>query len=108
MENSFVKLLQKVGLKRPFTIPKSFQTSPNNLKQIMRILNQPPPLIGDFSKNKIIDFEEDDAQGITYAFGNTWFLSSQNKIFKYLIVGDDLQHPQRKEKLGQVALSSLM
>lgn len=105
---SLVQSLAKVGKKPPFSIKDGFQTQPNSLREILRILNLPNPKLETLQYKKIHEFSENDAQGLTYGYNNIWFLSSQYKIFKYSIQGNDLFTPTKLRRLKKVRLSDLI
>ncbi|MBE9569243.1 MAG: hypothetical protein IMF11_01335 [Proteobacteria bacterium] len=99
--------LAKVGIKPPFSVPSGFQTHPKRLKEMIRIMNLPEPDINALQHRKVCDFAENDAQGLTYAYGNIWFLSSTENIFKYSIEGTDLYNPDKVCRLKKKSLSDL-
>ena len=74
----------------------------------MRIMNLPNPDIETLEYRMVFDFSEDNSQGIAYADGNTWFLSSQYHIYKYAIDGADLYNPTNLGRAREVNLSNLI
>lgn len=92
----------------PIRIPSGLQTHPKSLKEIMRILSLPKPKIETLEKRKVVDFAENDAQGLAYAYGDIWLLSSAERIFRYSIQGSDLYRPSVRRLKPTRELSDLV
>jgi hypothetical protein len=71
-------------------------------------MNLPNPNIETLEYRMVFDFSEDNSQGIAYADGNTWFLSSQYHIYQYAIDGADLYNPTNWRCTKEVNLSNLI
>jgi hypothetical protein len=105
---SLVKSLAKVEKKPPFSLRKGFQSHPSSLREMMRIMNLPNPDIETLEYRMVFDFSEDNSQGIAYADGNTWFLSSEYIISQFVINGADLYNPTDWGCTKEVNLSNLI
>ena len=75
---------------------------------MIRIMNLPNHRIETLQRNKICDFSEDDAQGLTYAQDTTQFLSSEKNIFKWSVEGTDLYMQTKVHCLKKESLSDLL
>lgn len=49
--------------------------------------------------NRVKSFNEREAQGLTYAHDDIWFLSSRNCISKWRVTGSNLYEPDRVESM---------
>ena len=105
---SLVDSLKKVDRDLPFSISDGFQTHPGSLREMLRIMNLPKPELSSFSYKKIYEFSVADPQGIAYAAGNTWFLSSQWQVFEFEISGSQLYSPTTIKKISTRHLYSIM
>lgn len=103
---SFLQSLTKVGKGLPFNIPKGFQTSPNSIKDMIRIMNLPNPEINALHYQKVHSFEIENPQGLTFAFSDKWFLSSEKKIIEFSIKAPDSDNPYVR-RIKSVSLSDV-
>lgn len=81
---SILAYLTKSGIKLPISIPSWFQSYPNSLKEILRVIQLPNPQITQW-KRHWENFDEDwtdDFQGLTHAWSNIWFFSNRDELLK--------------------------
>jgi hypothetical protein len=91
---SLLRSLSNVGKKPPFNIPSGFQTYPDSLKEMMRIMDLPIPDMETLKHaSEYLRFAENDSQGLVFSDGNSWYLSSQKNIFKATLPNVDLFNP---------------
>jgi hypothetical protein len=100
--------LQRIKKDPPVRVPSCFQIHPGSLKELVKILNLSSPSLRSLKKRRVTNFEENNAQGVTYAYGDTWFLSSEYKIFKYQVKGNDLYRPSKVSCEKKRSLSLLI
>jgi len=105
---SLIQLLEKSAITLPIRIPSNFQTCPDSLKEIVRILNLSNPDLDTLIRKKVFVFSAENAQGVTFAYNNIWFLSNENKIFKYSITGNDLYDNPEVNRLDTRKLDELI
>lgn len=109
---SLVASLAKKGLGTPFSLRSTFQTRPERLSEVLRILNLESFKYSELVGPKmVLDFTVENAQGLVYGYGNVWFLASEECIFKYSIDGsekDGLYKPARFARLKSVTLQDLL
>lgn len=91
----------------PCRIPDVLRTHPKSLKEIVCILNLPAPKLEAFERRKAHEFSENNAQGLAYAYGQVWFLSSERNLFKCSVTGEDLYRPTFRH-LAKRSLSRLL
>lgn len=104
---SLAQSLAKVGKKLPFSIQNDFQTHPNSLGEMMRIMNLPDPDINTLLHEKLLVFTEDNCQGLTYVKQDIWFLSSKKKIVKVRLPGMNSKLDFLKDELNLSDLNEI-
>ena len=105
---SLAAALTHVGKKSPFSVRNDFQTYPKSLREMMRIMNLPKPDLGQLKNRRVYEFSVDDAQGLTYATGDTWYLTSQWKLFQFWIEGQDIYRPTAIRQVKSIHLHELI
>jgi len=105
---SLAASLAHVGKNLPFRIRNGFQTHPNSLREMIRIMNLPKPDLGQLENRLVHEFSVNDAQGLAYAFGDTWYLTSQWQVFQFRIEGQDLYRPTATQQVKSVHLTDLI
>ncbi|CAA6807415.1 MAG: Unknown protein [uncultured Thiotrichaceae bacterium] len=105
---SFVESLKKIGITPPFSLNEDLQAYPNSMQELLRIMNLPTSDLKQLSSRKVHEFTEENAQGLTYAYRDTWFLSSEKEVFKYRFIGDNPYKPDKVIRQKRVALSELI
>jgi hypothetical protein len=87
----------------PIAVPSGldFQTYPNSLIDLIRILNLPEPDFNGWKEQCVYSFSENKAQGMVFAHDDVWFLSSKDTIFRLSVEGSDLYQPTGVHRLAE-------
>jgi hypothetical protein len=108
MIKSLLNGLAVVGRKPPFSVKEGFQTHPGSIKEMLRIIDLPRPDLNKLEYRNVYEFTVADAQGLAYAYANTWFFTSQRRIYPCEIEGEDLYRPTAIRRMKYISLGDVV
>jgi hypothetical protein len=100
--------LANIGKSTPFHLRGDLQLHPPSVREATRIMNLPWPPTPLWERRKVHDFPEENAQGVAYAEGEVWFLSSEWNLFRAIVTGPDPFRPTSISRTKKVGLRDLL
>ncbi len=95
------------GVQPQSGIRRGFQTYPLSVRELVRVARLPSPNLTALEPDDpdaFHSFRENEAQGIVFAGGTRWFLSSRYRMFRYRMIGSDPFRPTSVTREAETSL----